>query len=277
MRTRKQRARTGCLTCRARRVKCDEQKPDCRRCITANVACAGYEEQRVVVPINSTSFTNSRRQRQDALPSISQVLSPRHSLPSTSEDPPTGQSLRSPGTSTTASDNTGMDSSHGSSNDMRDTAQSSDAVAQSHQTQALVAFPSVPRPGQSPSLGAKHILGFHQALLRTIPILFVPDSLHFWRDELFQEAWGCDYLYLTLISLGNVHRASLLAVSEDEGDQASSLSTKITAVQTYIEALEALSRSLDEAGNRPVLLVAVLALMAYFEVRTTCLLSDDGS
>jgi hypothetical protein len=159
-----------------------------------------------------------------------------------------------------------MNSSHGSFNDMRDTVQSSDAVVQDPQTQALVAFPSVPRPGQSPTLGAKHILGFHQSLLRTIPILFTPGSLHFWRDELFQEAWGCDYLYLILIALGNVHRAALLTVSKDVEDRANSLSTKITAVQIYIEALEALSRSLEEAGNHPVLLVAVLALMAYFEV-----------
>ncbi|KAJ6781157.1 hypothetical protein PWT90_07868 [Aphanocladium album] len=34
--------RTGCLTCRARRVKCDEARPVCRRCITANRECRGY-------------------------------------------------------------------------------------------------------------------------------------------------------------------------------------------------------------------------------------------
>lgn len=49
MSERKKRTRTGCLTCRSRRVKCDERKPTCERCETANVQCAGYEEPRVVV------------------------------------------------------------------------------------------------------------------------------------------------------------------------------------------------------------------------------------
>jgi hypothetical protein len=44
----KRRTRTGCLTCRARRVKCDETKPTCRRCEAANVECAGYEQKRHV-------------------------------------------------------------------------------------------------------------------------------------------------------------------------------------------------------------------------------------
>ncbi|KAL2850091.1 fungal-specific transcription factor domain-containing protein [Aspergillus pseudodeflectus] len=35
------RARTGCWTCRARRIKCDEARPKCRRCARLNVDC-GY-------------------------------------------------------------------------------------------------------------------------------------------------------------------------------------------------------------------------------------------
>ncbi|KAL3451729.1 fungal-specific transcription factor domain-containing protein [Aspergillus insuetus] len=35
------RARTGCWTCRARRIKCDEGRPKCRRCARLNVEC-GY-------------------------------------------------------------------------------------------------------------------------------------------------------------------------------------------------------------------------------------------
>ncbi|KAI1480185.1 hypothetical protein F4774DRAFT_379946 [Daldinia eschscholtzii] len=34
--------RTGCLTCKARKVKCDENKPHCNRCITTGRACSGY-------------------------------------------------------------------------------------------------------------------------------------------------------------------------------------------------------------------------------------------
>ena len=53
----KRRTRTGCLTCRARRVKCDETKPTCRRCEAANVECNGYEQKRHV---------NARRSKRSA-------------------------------------------------------------------------------------------------------------------------------------------------------------------------------------------------------------------
>ncbi|KAK2049465.1 C6 zinc finger domain-containing protein [Colletotrichum somersetense] len=36
--------RTGCLTCRARHVKCDEEKPFCRRCKRDKHKCDGYAE-----------------------------------------------------------------------------------------------------------------------------------------------------------------------------------------------------------------------------------------
>ncbi|PMD46926.1 hypothetical protein L207DRAFT_562137 [Hyaloscypha variabilis F] len=35
--------RTGCGTCKIRRVKCGEEKPHCRRCITFGSICDGYE------------------------------------------------------------------------------------------------------------------------------------------------------------------------------------------------------------------------------------------
>ncbi|KAF2760996.1 hypothetical protein EJ05DRAFT_497566 [Pseudovirgaria hyperparasitica] len=37
------RVRTGCKTCRARRVKCDEGKPSCNRCWSSGRTCAGYD------------------------------------------------------------------------------------------------------------------------------------------------------------------------------------------------------------------------------------------
>lgn len=55
------RSRTGCLTCRKRRVKCDEIKPVCKRCIAADVICDGYPKQKNVpsrtepTPITGTS------------------------------------------------------------------------------------------------------------------------------------------------------------------------------------------------------------------------------
>ncbi|RDW82972.1 hypothetical protein BP5796_04463 [Coleophoma crateriformis] len=34
--------RTGCITCKIRRVKCDEQKPSCKRCTSTGRKCDGY-------------------------------------------------------------------------------------------------------------------------------------------------------------------------------------------------------------------------------------------
>lgn len=48
MSEKKKRVRTGCLTCRQRRVKCDEGKPFCDRCKSANVSCSGYQTPRHV-------------------------------------------------------------------------------------------------------------------------------------------------------------------------------------------------------------------------------------
>ncbi|GKZ49052.1 hypothetical protein AbraIFM66951_001305 [Aspergillus brasiliensis] len=35
-------SKRGCVTCKSRRVKCDEQKPLCRRCLQAGRVCGGY-------------------------------------------------------------------------------------------------------------------------------------------------------------------------------------------------------------------------------------------
>ncbi|QSZ33464.1 hypothetical protein DSL72_005032 [Monilinia vaccinii-corymbosi] len=34
--------RSGCVTCKRRRIKCDEQKPECNRCIVFGMPCEGY-------------------------------------------------------------------------------------------------------------------------------------------------------------------------------------------------------------------------------------------
>ncbi|KAF5536713.1 C6 zinc finger domain-containing protein [Fusarium phyllophilum] len=36
------RVKTGCYTCKGRKVKCDEQRPSCRRCISTGRKCSGY-------------------------------------------------------------------------------------------------------------------------------------------------------------------------------------------------------------------------------------------
>jgi hypothetical protein len=257
MQGRKRRARTGCLTCRARRIKCDEQVPECMRCTAANVACAGYEQQRIVVPVNPQN--RARRQRQIA---SSPTLLPGRNW----------QRLR---TRVLVSEDTA-----GSPSNLQSVAQNP-TVDPVDNHMPLVAFPSSPHPSQCPSLGARHVLGYHQVLLRTIPILYPPQHLQFWRDELFQEAWGCDYLYLTLVALGNSHRAALMTAAGSESDRTNGLDMKITAVQLYTQALQELAKHLDEAKQTPVLLVASLCLMAYFEVSglvvSHCTLLDSTS
>ncbi|KAF4990753.1 hypothetical protein FGRMN_8290 [Fusarium graminum] len=41
----KSRNRNGCVTCRARRLKCDEGKPECNNCTRLNLPCGGYARQ----------------------------------------------------------------------------------------------------------------------------------------------------------------------------------------------------------------------------------------
>ncbi|RCK64384.1 White-opaque regulator 1 [Candida viswanathii] len=40
----KRRTRTGCLTCRKRRIKCDERKPSCFNCERSKKVCLGYQD-----------------------------------------------------------------------------------------------------------------------------------------------------------------------------------------------------------------------------------------
>ncbi|KAI6784422.1 maltose O-acetyltransferase-like protein [Emericellopsis cladophorae] len=40
------RTKTGCLTCRKRKKKCDETKPECQNCVKGAFVCAGYPPQR---------------------------------------------------------------------------------------------------------------------------------------------------------------------------------------------------------------------------------------
>ncbi|PMD37170.1 hypothetical protein L207DRAFT_585525 [Hyaloscypha variabilis F] len=42
--------RSGCITCKARRVKCDETKPSCLRCQTLRLECGGYARKQKPTP-----------------------------------------------------------------------------------------------------------------------------------------------------------------------------------------------------------------------------------
>ncbi|CAF3535330.1 unnamed protein product [Fusarium graminearum] len=47
-----QRVKTGCKTCKTRKIKCDETWPKCKRCITARRVCDGYDAP----PVGSLSW-----------------------------------------------------------------------------------------------------------------------------------------------------------------------------------------------------------------------------
>ena len=47
------RTRNGCLTCKRRRIKCDQDRPICRRCMKSKLSCDGYHD----IPSNSIAQT----------------------------------------------------------------------------------------------------------------------------------------------------------------------------------------------------------------------------
>ena len=49
----KRRTRTGCLTCRKRRIKCDERKPTCNNCEKSQKVCLGYENRKPRLELES--------------------------------------------------------------------------------------------------------------------------------------------------------------------------------------------------------------------------------
>lgn len=46
----RKRTKTGCLTCRRRRIKCDEGKPICRNCQKSRRQCEGYNQRVIIKP-----------------------------------------------------------------------------------------------------------------------------------------------------------------------------------------------------------------------------------
>lgn len=58
-------SRTGCRTCRSRRVKCDEGKPTCNRCKSAARSCGGYEPSKIWLfePTSNTVLETNQHER----------------------------------------------------------------------------------------------------------------------------------------------------------------------------------------------------------------------
>ncbi|KAL2216946.1 putative C6 finger domain protein [Thermoascus aurantiacus ATCC 26904] len=51
-------SRNGCITCKAKRLKCDETKPTCQQCRRRNVPCGGYKKDFKWRPFEKASFTS---------------------------------------------------------------------------------------------------------------------------------------------------------------------------------------------------------------------------
>ncbi|KAM3554906.1 hypothetical protein MY1884_005881 [Beauveria asiatica] len=63
--------KTGCVTCRVRRVKCDETKPHCKRCTAYGYLCDGY-----LTPTTSAAYTASAVQKSHHVRRTAAALDP---------------------------------------------------------------------------------------------------------------------------------------------------------------------------------------------------------
>ncbi|KAI9674603.1 MAG: hypothetical protein M1829_003685 [Trizodia sp. TS-e1964] len=54
----KTKSRNGCVTCKAKRLKCDESKPTCQQCSKRRIECGGYKKDFKWREILRTSFTD---------------------------------------------------------------------------------------------------------------------------------------------------------------------------------------------------------------------------
>ncbi|PTB59939.1 hypothetical protein M431DRAFT_526227 [Trichoderma harzianum CBS 226.95] len=66
------RVRTGCLICRARKIKCDEQRPNCQRCSKAKRKCV-YKRRPPLMPLQPAppNIDNQQHKNSSSNPSIS--------------------------------------------------------------------------------------------------------------------------------------------------------------------------------------------------------------
>ncbi|KAF3061433.1 hypothetical protein GL218_03922 [Daldinia childiae] len=66
----------GCLKCRQRRVKCDEGRPACRRCVNRNEACERYRDEASII---SRHETKKVVEHVNAITILSATITPRSS------------------------------------------------------------------------------------------------------------------------------------------------------------------------------------------------------
>lgn len=50
----------GCVTCKQKRLKCDETKPTCQQCAKRQVTCGGYKKDFKWRPFEEASFVTTK-------------------------------------------------------------------------------------------------------------------------------------------------------------------------------------------------------------------------
>ncbi|KAH1490032.1 hypothetical protein LV164_000211 [Aspergillus fumigatus] len=78
----KRRTKTGCLTCRKRRIKCDEGHPVCRNCVKSKRECLGYD------PVFRPQASTPSAIQPAPNPAPSLVVNPQDPTPSYPSAPP---------------------------------------------------------------------------------------------------------------------------------------------------------------------------------------------
>ncbi|KAF2199339.1 hypothetical protein GQ43DRAFT_119152 [Delitschia confertaspora ATCC 74209] len=88
-------SRNGCITCKAKRLKCDETKPSCQQCARRSVTCGGYKKDFKWRPFEEASFTgkaSSAKNRKAAASSpVSTHVSSTGSTPKSVSQPLSSQ------------------------------------------------------------------------------------------------------------------------------------------------------------------------------------------
>lgn len=83
--------RTGCYTCKIRRVKCDESKPDCLRCVKFGIGrCGGYPEANVQPRLVQSHSTYRHLQPASLDPNVQAHRTYQNLQPSLSYQPRSG-------------------------------------------------------------------------------------------------------------------------------------------------------------------------------------------
>ncbi|KAL9621959.1 MAG: hypothetical protein Q9160_003621 [Pyrenula sp. 1 TL-2023] len=62
--------KTGCITCKARRVKCTEERPYCQRCKKTGIKCAGFRDDEKAPPKKAAQKPPSPKQLQAPMKSL---------------------------------------------------------------------------------------------------------------------------------------------------------------------------------------------------------------